>query len=110
MMVPNQNTRGLDSAEQELEAEILRLAGELHRLRQARQPPFQPGVSAIAYAGRVYDEKEIQASVKASLDFWLTMGPQGEAFERELGQFLRCGTPCWSTPAPARTCWLSAPC
>lgn len=73
-------------SEQELQAEILRLTGQLHRLRQEKKSrtPFEPGKSTIPYGGRVYDEKELQAAVRASLDFWLTLGPEGEAFEREL--------------------------
>lgn len=39
-----------------------------------KQNSFVPGKSRINYAGRVYDEKEIQAAVEASLDFWLTEG------------------------------------
>lgn len=74
--------------EQELEAEILRLAGELHTLRKSRVRPFVAGQSTIPYAGRVYDDREVKAAVKASLDFWLTLGPEGEAFEKELAAFL----------------------
>jgi CDP-6-deoxy-D-xylo-4-hexulose-3-dehydrase len=71
-----------------LEGEIMRLTAELHRLRQAARKPFQPGTSAVPYGGRVYDEREVQAAVKASLDFWLTLGKEGDAFEKELGTFL----------------------
>jgi len=74
--------------EQKLEAEILRLTGELHRLRASRKAGFTPGASSIPYAGRVFDETEVQAAVKASLDFWLTLGPEGEAFEKELREYL----------------------
>lgn len=69
--------------EAELERRILELAGELTRLRLARRPSFDPSASPIPYAGRVYDEHEVRAAVKASLDFWLTLGPEGDAFERE---------------------------
>ena len=30
----------------------------------------------------------MEAAVGATLDFWLTLGPEGEAFERELAAFL----------------------
>jgi len=49
-----------------------------------KQKPFIPGKSPINYAGRVYDEKEIQAAVEASLDFWLTEGRFARQFETEL--------------------------
>jgi CDP-6-deoxy-D-xylo-4-hexulose-3-dehydrase len=74
--------------EGEIRARIRGLVAELHRLRKEREAPFRPGESAIPYGGRVFDEKEIQAAVEASLDFWLTLGPEGAAFERELAGYL----------------------
>jgi len=54
-----------------------------------KQRPFVPGKSSVNYAGRVFDEKEIQAAVDASLDFWLTEGRfAGEfqsAFAKRIG-------------------------
>lgn len=49
---------------------------------------FQPGVTVVPYAGRVFSADEVEAAVSATLDFWLTLGPEGEAFERELANFL----------------------
>ena len=77
-----------DLSEQELEAEILRLTGELHALKVSKAKPFVAGISTIPYGGRVYDEREVKAAVKSSLDFWLTLGPEGEAFEKELAAYL----------------------
>jgi len=51
-----------------------------------KQKPFVPGKSRIHYAGRVFDEKEIQASVEASLDFWLTEGRFTKEFQHELAE------------------------
>lgn len=53
----------------------------------ARRGAWQPG-QTIPYAGRVFDENEVEAAVGSTLDFWLTLGPEGEAFERELAQLL----------------------
>jgi CDP-4-dehydro-6-deoxyglucose reductase, E1 len=50
--------------------------------------PFEPGISAIPYAARVYDHHEVEAAVDASLDFWLTLGTHGKRFERGLATFL----------------------
>ena len=50
--------------------------------------PFTPGVTTIPYAGRVFTEDEVEAAVGATLDFWLTLGPEGDAFENELANFL----------------------
>lgn len=50
--------------------------------------PFIPGQTTVPYAGRVFNEDEVEAAVSATLDFWLTLGPEGEAFENELAAFL----------------------
>jgi CDP-4-dehydro-6-deoxyglucose reductase, E1 len=49
-----------------------------------QQRPFVPGKTPVNYAGRIFDEKEIQASVEASLDFWLTEGRFARQFQEEL--------------------------
>jgi CDP-6-deoxy-D-xylo-4-hexulose-3-dehydrase len=57
--------------------------------RSAHQPEqFVPGETPIHYAGRVYDERELTSLVGASLDFWLTLGKDGLAFQRALGEYL----------------------
>jgi len=79
-----------------LKEQILRLSREYARQAHAAQrpgsdpgrPAFNPGESAIPYAGRVFQEEEVEAAVSASLDFWLTLGPEGEAFESEFAGFL----------------------
>ncbi len=50
--------------------------------------PFIPGETTVPYAGRVFTEDEVEAAVGATLDFWLTLGPEGAAFEKELAGFL----------------------
>lgn len=47
-----------------------------------------PTQCLIPYAGRVFTEEEVAAAVNATLDFWLTLGKEGEAFEAEFAQFL----------------------
>lgn len=79
----------------ELRDTILRLTREYSVLRHAgqrlgddqRREAWQPG-QTIPYAGRVFDENEVAAAVAATLDFWLTLGPEGEAFENELATLL----------------------
>ncbi len=51
-------------------------------------PRLQPGARSVPYAGRVFTEDEVEAAVSATLDFWLTLGPEGGAFEKELAQLL----------------------
>ncbi len=78
-----------------LKQQILELTREYSRqahaaFRPAADPkraPWQKG-SLIPYAGRVFTEDEVEAAVSATLDFWLTLGQEGEAFQRELAEFL----------------------
>jgi CDP-6-deoxy-D-xylo-4-hexulose-3-dehydrase len=82
----------------EIKAEILRLTREyaalVHRNHwpgfdaSSSRPPFVAGQTTVPYAGRVFTEDEVEAAVSATLDFWLTLGPEGEAFEKELAAFL----------------------
>jgi CDP-6-deoxy-D-xylo-4-hexulose-3-dehydrase len=83
------------STPEELRAEILRLTREyskqVHRGQRPGQEgasPFKPGETVVPYAGRVFTEDEVEAGVGSMLDFWLTLGPQGEEFERRLAEFL----------------------
>ncbi len=47
-----------------------------------KQPvPFEPGATPIPCGGRVFDADEMENLVGAALDFWLTAGPETEAFE-----------------------------
>ena len=80
---------------EQLKAEILRLTREYSAaMHQANLPasertlPFEPGVTTVPYAGRVFTADEVEAAVGSTLDFWLTLGPEGEAFEKELAQLL----------------------
>jgi CDP-6-deoxy-D-xylo-4-hexulose-3-dehydrase len=79
----------------DLKAEILRLTRQYSELmHKANRPatensqPFIPGITTVAYAGRVFTADEVEAAVDSTLDFWLTLGPQGEAFEKELAALL----------------------
>ncbi len=78
-----------------LKAEILRLTREYSALMHRANRPgheaaasFTPGSTTIPYAGRVFTEDEVEAAVGSTLDFWLTLGPEGEAFESELAGYL----------------------
>jgi CDP-6-deoxy-D-xylo-4-hexulose-3-dehydrase len=58
--------------------------------RPAADPARTPWAqeSPIPYAGRVFTEDEVEAAVSATLDFWLTLGSEGAAMEKELAAFL----------------------
>lgn len=83
----------------EKKAEILRLVRDYSAAAHAHLRPgreaaltperkFRPGVDVVPYAGRVFNEDEVEAAIGSTLDFWLTLGVEGEAFERELAGFL----------------------
>ena len=81
----------------ELKAEILRLTREYSRITHtANRPGDDPlrlesetsALRSVPYAGRVFAEDEVEAAVSATLDFWLTLGPEGAAFEKEFATFL----------------------
>lgn len=67
----------------EIVREIDALVAQLWRQRLERAA-FEPGKTPVNYAGRVFDEDEVRALVRSSLDFWLTAGPVAAEFEREL--------------------------
>jgi CDP-6-deoxy-D-xylo-4-hexulose-3-dehydrase len=72
-----------ESLRQSILAQVAEYYREVHAER-----PFVPGESLVHYAGRVFDEQEMQNMADAVLDFWLTAGPYAEQFEKKLGRFL----------------------
>ena len=79
-----------------LRSEILQLVREYSRRAHSANRPgddpakaaFRPDAPSVPYAGRVFTEAEVEAAVASTLDFWLTLGPEGEAFEKELATWL----------------------
>lgn len=72
---------------QDLHEQILDCVRQYYHARHARKA-FKPGQHLVPYAGRVFDEQEMVAAVDAVLDFWLTLGPRGDEFERELARYV----------------------
>jgi len=72
-----------EMTETELRQQIAVLVAEFHQMRSAKQA-YIVGKTPVKYAGRIFDEKEIQAAVEASLDFWLTEGRFAEEFQSKL--------------------------
>ena len=75
------------SESEELRQSILAQVADYYQMVHKTRP-FEEGKTAVHYAGRVFDEREMQQMVSAVLDFWLTAGPYSEAFEAQLGSFL----------------------
>lgn len=77
----------MSRTKESIRADIEALVKELYEVEH-RPKAFESGKTKIPFAGRVYDEREILALVNSSLDFWLTLGKEGEAMEAELAEFL----------------------
>lgn len=73
--------------EQEARERIRQLVAEYYHDFKESKAAFQPG-DRIAYAARVFDEKEMQGLTDAMLDFWLTAGRFSDEFERKFAQWL----------------------
>lgn len=73
---------------QQLRDEILSKVREYYAEEFGETAPFVPGASRVAYAGRVFDERELVSLVDSSLDFWLTYGRFSKQFEENLAAFL----------------------
>lgn len=58
--------------------------GESPNWEDAPSEDFDAEQSGVPYAGRVFGEEEVVRAVDATLDFWLTLGKEGEAFEKGL--------------------------
>jgi CDP-4-dehydro-6-deoxyglucose reductase, E1 len=75
--------------EEALKQEILAKVRDYHALAHAPKP-FVPGQTRVMYSGRTYGAEEIVNVVDAGLDFWLTLGPYGDLFERQLAAYVGC--------------------
>ena len=85
----------MNKSASELKNEILALTREYAQIshsafRPALDPlrqPWKPGDS-IPYAGRVFTEEDVVAAAESVLDFWLTLGKNGDVLQHELKSFL----------------------
>ncbi len=75
------------STEEEARREIREKVAEYYHQFKEQKKPYVPG-DRIAYASRVYDEKEMQALCDSMLDFWLTAGRFSRQFEKDFAEFL----------------------
>ncbi len=50
--------------------------------------PFVPGKTKVHYAGRVFDDEEMENLINSSLDMWLTLDRYGDEFENKFSQLL----------------------
>lgn len=68
--------------------EILDLV-KIYYKEQFAEKRFEPGVTLIPFAGRIFDEEELTTLVDSSLDFWLTTGRYAEEFEAKFANFMQ---------------------
>lgn len=82
---------------EELKQQILELTKEYSKEAHKKNRPgnnntdplkFEIGVDSVPYAGRVFDENEVVAAIDSTLDFWLTLGKNGDIFEKQFASFL----------------------
>lgn len=71
-----------------LRQEILDKVEEYYDVAFGKPNNFIPGHTRVAYAGRIFDSKELVNLIDSSLDFWLTYGRYSKQFEENLASFL----------------------
>lgn len=76
--------------QEQLKKEILNKTKEYYELvhKPVQDKKFVDGESRVNYAGRVFDDTEMQYLVDSSLDFWLTYGDYSKKFEKQLAKYL----------------------
>lgn len=74
--------------EREAREQIKQLVADYYHDFKEKREPFRPG-DRIAYASRVYDEKEMQSLTDAMLDFWLTTGKYTNEFEEKFAEWIK---------------------
>lgn len=76
--------------QEQLKQEILEKTKEYYELvhKPMQDKKFVDGQTRVNYAGRVFDEKEMQYLIDSSLDFWLTYGDYSKKFEKALSKYL----------------------
>ncbi|MCT7552720.1 lipopolysaccharide biosynthesis protein RfbH [Aliarcobacter butzleri] len=76
--------------QEKLKQEILQKTKEYYELvhKPVQEKKFVDGETRVNYAGRVFDETEMQYLVDSSLDFWLTYGDYSKKFEKALAKYL----------------------
>ena len=70
-----------------IKKEIFDLVTEYH-LSAFETKKFNPGHTFVPVSGKVFDQKELQFLVDASLDGWFTTGRFNEKFEKELARYI----------------------
>lgn len=73
--------------ESEAREKILGMVADYYDTYKKSVDTFEPG-QRLAYASRVFTDKEMVNLVESSLEFWLTAGRWTDSFEKDLAKFL----------------------
>jgi CDP-6-deoxy-D-xylo-4-hexulose-3-dehydrase len=71
-----------------LREEIFKLVKEYYVEKFGKPIKFEPGITPITFAGRVFDHEELISLIDSSLDFWLTAGRFAQQFEKDFAKFM----------------------
>ncbi|RMH47263.1 MAG: lipopolysaccharide biosynthesis protein RfbH, partial [Gammaproteobacteria bacterium] len=77
----------MNSEERDLRQKVIEAAVKYYEFKHARKKEFVPG-DRIPYGGRVFDHREYENLIDASLDFWLTAGRYVDEFEKKFASYL----------------------
>jgi CDP-6-deoxy-D-xylo-4-hexulose-3-dehydrase len=77
----------MDTEEEQLKKEIAERITKYFDLKK-KKTKFIPGESWVQYAGGVFDDKEINASVDVLLEGWFGLGKKAEEMEKGLAKFI----------------------
>ena len=66
---------------------ILKLI-ETHFSEEFPETDFVPGKTPVPVSGKVFDAKDVESLIDASLDFWLTEGRYTDLFEEKFSDYL----------------------
>lgn len=77
----------MNSEERDLRQKVIEAAVKYYEFKHARKKDFVPG-DRIPYGGRVFDHREYENLIDASLDFWLTAGRYVDEFEKKFASYL----------------------
>ena len=73
--------------EKEAREQIKTLIVDYYHQFKEKKEPYRPG-DRIAYASRIFDEKEMKSLTDALLDFWLTTGRFSDQFEKVFAKWI----------------------
>ncbi|MCL4417128.1 MAG: lipopolysaccharide biosynthesis protein RfbH [Actinobacteria bacterium] len=77
----------MDPKEEKLRKEVKENISKIFSLRK-KNKKFIPGKTWIQYAGAVFDDNEINASIESLVNGWFGLGKQAEKLEKGLKEFV----------------------